>query len=40
MTHDHMEKAMKDPCTQFMDEEPVFQGSRLIAGSFRPFLDV
>lgn len=35
-----MEKAMADPRMQFTDEEPVFGGSRLIAGGFRPFLDV
>ncbi|WP_437723960.1 DUF1428 domain-containing protein [Sorangium sp. So ce861] len=40
-THDRgMKKAMEDPRMQFMDEEPVFEGSRLIAGSFCPLLDV
>jgi uncharacterized protein YbaA (DUF1428 family) len=39
MTHDRG-MDMKDPRMQFIDEKPVFEGSRLVAGSFRPFLDV
>jgi uncharacterized protein YbaA (DUF1428 family) len=39
-THDRgMKKAMEDPRLQLTDEEPVFEGSRLIAGGFYPFLD-
>lgn len=34
-----MAKVMADPRMQFDDEEPVFDGSRLIAAGFRPMLD-
>jgi uncharacterized protein YbaA (DUF1428 family) len=33
-----MEKVTKDPRMQFGDQEPAFDGSRLIAGGFRPML--
>ncbi len=34
-----MVKVTSDPRMQFADQEPVFDGSRLIAGGFRPMLD-
>jgi uncharacterized protein YbaA (DUF1428 family) len=34
-----MVKVTADPRMQFDDREPVFDGSRLIAGGFRPMLD-
>ncbi len=41
MTRDAgMAKAMRDPRMQFTDDEPVFEGSRLIASGFVPILDL
>lgn len=34
-----MEKVTSDPRMQFRDRPPVFDGSRLIAASFKPMLD-
>lgn len=35
-----MEKVTSDPRMQFEDWPPVFDGSRLIAGGFKPMLDM
>jgi uncharacterized protein YbaA (DUF1428 family) len=35
-----MSRAMNDPRMQFTEDEPVFEGSRLIASGFIPILDL